>query len=143
MKLGILARLVALAALTGCITSGEARDEEYAVFRSRSGGYLRVSLDRNEYESNAEPPTKTRRGSLRDEDWQQVQALTSDDKMAAYAETDAEDRAACIDDPNAYALSTRTSLGGCWVPSEVTDEQTTEMLDFFVPLLAANVPSRD
>lgn len=140
MKLGNLARLAALVALTGCITSRDARDEEYAIFRSKGVGYLRVSLDRNEYQSNNEPATGVQHGSLSDDDWQRVQELTSDDKMATYVDTSADDRAACIDDASAYALSTRRSLGGCWVPGDVTDGDTQEMLDFFIPLLAAHVP---
>jgi hypothetical protein len=143
MTLGNWARVGALLALAGCITSGPARDEEYAIFRSKGAGYLRVSLDRNEYQSNNADETGTQRGSLSDEDWQRVQELTSDPKMEVYVGTSAEDRAACIDDPAAFALSTRKSLGGCWVPSEVSDAETEEMLDFFVPLLQANVPSAD
>ncbi|HEX5659478.1 MAG TPA: hypothetical protein VFX59_19920 [Polyangiales bacterium] len=143
MTFGNLARLAALVALTGCITSGDARDEEYAIIRSKGVGYLRVSLDRNEYQSNNEPPTGTQKGSLSDEEWQRIQELTSDDKMATYVETSASDRAACIDDPSSVAVSTRKSIGGCWLPNDVTDAETKELLDFVGPLLATNVPNAD
>jgi hypothetical protein len=143
MTFGNLARVSALLALAGCITSGPARDEEYAIFRSKGAGYLRVSLDRNEYQSNNAGETGTQKGSLSDDDWQRVQELTSDEKLEVYVGTSAEDRAACIDDPNAFALSTRKSLGGCWVPADVSDAETQEMLDFFVPLLQAHVPNED
>jgi hypothetical protein len=143
MTFGNFACLAALFALAGCITTSDARDEEYAIFRSRSGGYLRVSLDRNRYESNNEPPTLTAKGSLSDEDWQQVQELTSDEKMAHYVETSAEDLQACMSDPAAYSLSTRKSLGGCWVPADVTDDDTKAMLTFFQGLLTEYVPAAD
>ncbi|HEY6878179.1 MAG TPA: hypothetical protein VI299_09170, partial [Polyangiales bacterium] len=129
--------------IAGCITTMDARDEEYAIFRSRSGGYLRVSLDRNHYESNNEPPTAIADGALSKADWEQVQELTSDDKMAHYEETSDADRAACLKDPAAYSLSTRTSVGGCWLPSRVTDDDTNAMLTFFRGLLDKYVPAAD
>lgn len=141
MTLGNFARMAALCTLAGCITTMDARDEEYAIFRSRSGGYLRVSLDRNHYESNNEPPTAIADGALSKDDWAEVQTLTSDEKMAHYEETSAEDRAACLNDPAAYSLSTRTSVGGCWLPSLVTDDETNEMLTFFSGLLDKYVPA--
>jgi hypothetical protein len=147
MKFGSLARVrpAALLALcfAGCITSGDARDEDYAIFRSRSGGYLRVSLDRNQYEANDEPPTKVARGSLSGDEYEQLGALTSDELMAHYVETSASDREACLADPAAFSLSTRRSVGGCWVPSDVTDGDTKSMLDFLVPLLEQYVPDAD
>jgi hypothetical protein len=144
MTFGSLVRgslALALAGLAGCIITPDPREEEYAVFKSRSGGYLRVSLDRNRYEANDEPPTATARGLLSADEYEQVEALTSDERMEHYVETSAADREACLADPAAFSLSTRKSLGGCWLPDDVDDADTREMLDFMVPLLAQYAPS--